>query len=75
MAGAFVALILPGKSKLLKPAAEAVSTVYWFRRGSMAVLRPSVCVFETGDAEEETLAMFNLARSQERRVVVQPVVR
>lgn len=74
--GRFVALILPGKSKLLKPAAEAVKAgvLVSARVHGRSEALP-VRVFETGDAEEETLAMFNLARSQGAVAVIGPLTR
>lgn len=74
--GRFVALILPGKSKAFKPAAESIKS------GVLAAAQVHggpgtlpVRVFETGDAEEETLSMFNLARSQGAVAVIGPLTR
>ncbi|SFN45546.1 hypothetical protein SAMN05660284_01538 [Formivibrio citricus] len=74
--GRFVALILPGKSKALRPATEAIkSGVLAAARAHGGADALPVRIFETGDAEEETLSMFNLAKSQGAAVVIGPLTR
>lgn len=72
----FVALILPGKSKSLKPAAEAIKAgVLAAEKVQGSAEKLPVRLFETGDAEEETLSLFNLAKSQGAVAVIGPLTR
>ena len=72
----FVALLLPGKSKVFKPATDAIKSgvlaaekVYGGREW------PLVRVFETAEAEDEVFSAFNLAKSQGAVAVIGPLTR
>lgn len=74
----FVALILPGKSKS-KPLKTAVDTI---KAGVLAADKVHggtdklpLRVFDAGDSEEETLSLYNLAKSQGAQAVIGPLTR
>lgn len=72
----FVAVILPAKSKQLKTVVEAIKAgVQAAESNAGKAGRYPVRFFDAGDADDENLALYNLARSQGAVAVIGPLTR
>lgn len=72
----FVALILPGKSRALRPAVDAIKAGILAAEKSRSSRETwPVKIFDSGDAIEESLALFNEAKSQGAVAVIGPLTR
>lgn len=72
----FVALILPAKSKPLKTVVEAIKAgVLAAESNAGKTGKYPVRVFDSGDADDENVALYNLARSQGAVAVIGPLTR